>query len=68
MDILLKGKENNYTYLAINKIKLAHTFSAGGGGLSGRRNVRQVRVEGFEIIAAWFNEGTCQKNWPNIKR
>lgn len=68
MDILLKGKENNYTYLAINKIKLAHTFSAGGGGLSGRRNVRQVRVERFEIIAAWFNEGTCQKNWPNIKR
>lgn len=52
MDILLKGKENNYTYLAINKIKLAHTFSAGGGGLSGRRNVRQVRVERFEIIAA----------------
>lgn len=68
MDILLKGKENNYTYLAINKIKLAHTFPAGGGGLSGRRNVRQVRVERFEIIAAWFNEGTCQKNWPNIKR
>lgn len=68
MNILLKGKENNYTYLAINKIKLAHTFSAGGGGLSGRRNVRQVRVERFEIIAAWFNEGTCQKNWPNIKR
>lgn len=52
MDILLKGKENNYTYLAINKITLAHTFSAGGGGLSGRRNVRQVRVERFEIIAA----------------
>lgn len=52
MDILLKGEENNYTYLAINKIKLAHTFSAGGGGLSGRRNVRQVRVERFEIIAA----------------
>lgn len=52
MDILLKGKENNYTYLAVNKIKLAHTFSAGGGGLSGRRNVRQVRVERFEIIAA----------------
>lgn len=52
MDILLKGKENNYTYLAINKITLAQTFSAGGGGLSGRRNVRQVRVERFEIIAA----------------
>lgn len=52
MDILLKGKENNYTYLAVNKITLAHTFSAGGGGLSGRRNVRQVRVERFEIIAA----------------
>lgn len=52
MDILLKGKENNYTYLAVNKIKLAHTFSAGGGGMSGRRNVRQVRVGRFEIIAA----------------
>lgn len=68
MDILLKCKENNYTYLAVNKITLAQTFSAGGGGMSGRRNVCQVRVGRFEIIAAWFNEGTCQKNWPNIKR
>lgn len=38
--------------VAVNKITLAQTFSAGGGGMSGRRNVCQVRVGRFEIIAA----------------
>lgn len=39
MDILLKGKENNYIYLVINKIKFVYMFLVGGGGLFGRRNV-----------------------------